>query len=423
MKSGIQPFSEVGRQGEVYRLDFVEREFIPVFLGNDINTYSMSRAFYEAYGVKSIVMGKVYSGPSCHSRIIDYRAVAGLDMHDVFIRTISELAAEFKDKKIILMGCGDNYVECIIKNKAALPGNIIAPYVGEELMDNLLTKLKFYEMCDRHGISYPATFIYERGMGDGFELPFGYPVIVKPSNGIEYWRHEFDTQKKVYKLNSPDELKRVINDIYGAGYDDKLIIQDFIPGDDSSLRVMICYSGRDRKVKLMSLAHVLLEEHTPHGLGNTAILINEYNPELSEMLRRFLDGIGYTGYSTFDIKYDRRDGKFKVLEINLRQGRSNYYVTAAGNNLARYVVEDYIYNRDMQFEITKARNLWTVIPLKVAARYVKDGGDRALMEQLISEKKVINPLFMKGDNKLRRMLFLYKLQLSHYFKYRKYPGY
>ena len=398
----------------------MEKEFIPVILGNDINTYSMSRAFYEAYGVKSIVMGKVNSGPSCNSRIIDFRAASALDRQDIFIRTVTELAEKYSEKKIILIGCGDNYVEQIIRNKAVLPANVIAPYVDEEMMDSLLTKIRFYEMCDRYGIVYPGTFIYDRFMGDSFKLPFGFPVIVKPSNGIKYWQHEFPSQKKVYKLKSEEELKAVIKQVYEAGYDDQLIIQDFIPGEDSNLRVMICYSGTDRKVKLMSLAHVVLEEHTPHGLGNTAVLMNEYNPELSEMLRNFLDSIGYTGFSTFDIKYDQRDGKYKILEVNLRQGRSNYYVTAVGNNLARYVVEDHIYNKKLQLEIANARNLWTVIPLGVAFRYTKDGAVASQMRELVNEKRITNPLFMKGDNKVKRVLFLYKLHLSHYLKFRKY---
>ena len=50
LKSGIQPVLEEFCPlkfvpGEVYKLKFVEKEFIPVFLGNDINTYSMSGRF------------------------------------------------------------------------------------------------------------------------------------------------------------------------------------------------------------------------------------------------------------------------------------------------------------------------------------------------------------------------------------------
>lgn len=401
-------------------MNIVVREFIPLILGSDINTYSMSRAFYEEYGVKSTVIGKSKTGPSCHSRIIDYRFVPDLDKPEVFIKTVNGTALKHRDKKVILIGCGDNYVELIIKNRAALAENIIAPYIDEELMQKLLTKLEFYRMCDAHGIDYPATFIYDRKMGDSFELPFGFPVIVKPSNGIKYWAHGFATQKKVYKLQSMEELKKVLKEIYNAGYDDQMIIQDFVPGDDSYLRVMICYSGRDKKVKLMSLGHVLLEEHTPHGLGNTAVMINEYNRELSETLRYFLDSIGYTGYCTFDIKYDTRDSKFKILEMNLRQGRSNYYVTAAGYNLAKYVVEDYIYDKELSTEIASAVKLWSVIPHKVALKHVKGEDNINMMKKLIEQGRVSNSVFLKGDNKPLRMLYLYKSQFSHYFKFKKY---
>lgn len=144
---------------EVIILHIEEKEFIPVFLGNDINTYSMSRAFYEAYRVKSLVIGKVSTGPSCSSRIIDFRAEPGMGRQETFLRTVNELADANPGKKILLIGCGDDYVELIIKNKAQLRPNIIAPYVDEPLMQSLLTKLEFYRMCDQHHISYPGTFI------------------------------------------------------------------------------------------------------------------------------------------------------------------------------------------------------------------------------------------------------------------------
>lgn len=49
-------------------MEFKEREFIPVLLGGDINTYSVARAFYEQYQVKSYVFGKYQTGPSFEVR-------------------------------------------------------------------------------------------------------------------------------------------------------------------------------------------------------------------------------------------------------------------------------------------------------------------------------------------------------------------
>lgn len=380
----------------------------------------MARAFYEEYGIKSVVIGKVSTGPSCHSKIVDFYANSSLDTPPVFVDVINRFAAKFADRKVILLGCGDNYVEQIIQNRYLLSKNIIVPYVEEDMMNALLTKKKFYDMCDIHGIDYPTTLVYTRDMGDRISLPFDFPVILKPSNGVMYWLNEFPGQKKVYRLNSMEELMPVIAQIYQAGYSDSLIIQDFVPGDDWHLRVMICFSGQDRKVKLMSMGHVMLEEHTPHGLGNTAAMINDYDLDLSQKIRGFLDDIGFVGFSTFDIKYDQRDNRFKILEVNLRQGRSNFYVTGAGYNLAKYVTEDYIYQKNHDFEIANNEFLWTVVPLRVVLNYVKDQGHVDRINDLIKTKKVINPLFMKGDNEPKRLAYLYKSHVSHFIKYRQY---
>ena len=133
-----------------------------------------------------------------------------------------------------------------------------------------------------------------------------------------------------------------------------------------------------------------------------------------------MENIGYVGFATFDIKYDQRDGKYKVLELNCRQGRSSYYVTAAGCNLAKYVTEDYLYDQSADFQITKEKILWTVIPISLALRYVKGQENLAEIRNLVKAKKVVRPLFLKGDNKLKRMFYLYKSFFGHFLKYRKY---
>ncbi len=397
-----------------------ERDFVPVILGNDINAYSMARAFYEAYQIKSIVMGKYPSGPNCNSKIIEYYANKNLDKTEVFIQVLNRLAKKFAGKRLLLLGCGDNYVEQIIKNRALLKDNILTPYVEESLMETLITKESFYQMCDQEHLEYPQTFIYTREMGNDFTLPFGFPVILKPSNGINYWQNGFASQKKVYKLDNRQDLQTVIKQIYQAGYQDKLIIQDFIPGDDSNMRALNSFSGKDKKVRLVSLGHVLLEEHTPHGLGNAAVIINEYNEELALKVKGFLESIGYVGFASFDMKYDPRDGKIKILEMNLRQGRGSYYVTGAGYNLAKYVADEYLFDKSFPFEIVKSEVLWTAIPLSVAFMVIKDKDCRNNMKRLIKSKRVVNPLFLKGDMGFKRAKFLYRSQLSHFYKFAKY---
>ena len=78
------------------------------------------------------------------------------------------------------------------------------------------------------------------------------------------------------------------------------------------MRVMNCYSGKDKKVKLIALGNALLEEHSPEGIGSYAAIINSVDKELSERMKNFLEDIGYIGFSNFDMKYDPRDGQYKL---------------------------------------------------------------------------------------------------------------
>jgi len=397
-------------------------DFVPLLFAGDINVYSVARAFHEEYGIISSAYGKYQTWPCSGSKIIDYIADPRADDQVVFIDLVKKFADRHCDKKVILLGCGDNYVQLISRNIPDLPENVIAPYVNIDDLNRYINKEKFYEMCEKSGIDYPDTFIHRKEMAGDFSLPFEGPFIIKPSNGIEYWKHPFPTQKKVFKAENENELLSVIGDIYNAGYDDSLIIQNFIPGDDSYMRVLTNYSDREGNVRMMCLGHVLLEEHTPHGIGNHAVIITEHDGELENKIKVFLESIKYIGFSNFDIKFDRRDGKFKVFELNARQGRSNYYVTNAGENIARCLVNDYIDNKTEDCRVVKKESLWLVIPKKVAFDYIVNEEYKARMSKLISEGNYVNPLSYSEDGNLIRKLRFLKSQSGHFFKYRKYLG-
>ena len=158
------------------------------------------------------------------------------------------------------------------------------------------------------------------------------------------------------------------------------------------MRVLTNYSDRNAKVKMMCLGHVLLEEHTPHGIGNHAVIITEQNRELEEQFKYLLESINYVGFSNFDIKYDPRDGKYKAFEINTRQGRSNYYVTGAGANIAKLLVDDYVLKKELEFVSVSKEHLWLVVPKKVAFDYISQPEYKAQMQRLFDSGNFVNPL-------------------------------
>ncbi len=400
----------------------MEQKFVPLLFAGDINVYSMARAFHEQYGIKSHVYGKYMTMPCAYSKIIHYNANPRADMQDTFLQLVLDFAKAHADEKVLLIGCGDSYVQLISENLEKYPDNVIAPYITADLMNDLIHKEKFYALCEKVGAEYPDTFVHKKEMGTDFELPFDGPFIIKPSNGIEYWRNPFATQKKVYKVNTRDAVDAVLSDIYSSGYSDSIIIQNFIPGDDTYMAVLTNYSDKHGKVKMMCFGHVLLEEHTPHGIGNHAVIITEEKQEVEKQFRALLEEMNYIGFSNFDLKYDERDGKYKVFEINTRQGRSNYYVTHAGANTAKLLVEEYIEGKELEFNAIRNESLWMVVPKSVAFRYIRPKEYKERMKKLIADGKMANPLIYSEDNSFGRRLRLLKSLLGHHYKFRKYLG-
>jgi D-aspartate ligase len=399
-----------------------EHSFIPLLFASDINVYSVARAFHEQYGLRAKAFGMAQSGPCAHSGIIDYTSVRDADEKNVLLGLVNGFAREHRDKKILLIGCGDAYVRSISANKGAYEPNVIAPYIDLSLLDTLTHKERFYALCRERGVDYPDTVVHRAEMGRDYELPFDGPFIVKPSNGVAYWRHPFIGQDKVFKTETREGVDRLLDRVYAAGYDDSVIIQNFIPGDDTFMRVFTAYSDRSGRVRLSCMGHVLLEEHTPHGIGNHAVIVTEYEESVQTRLADLLESLRYTGFSNFDLKYDRRDGKFKVFELNARQGRSNYYVTGAGENIARYLVEDRVSERELQPKTVTARSLWMVVPRRVAFAYVPRTPYHEEMKRLIREGRCVNPLLYDADGGLRHRLGVRKNLLGHFFKFRKYYG-
>ena len=50
--------------------------------------------------------------------------------------------------------------------------------------------------------------------------------------------------------------------------------------------------------------------------------------------------------------------QFKFFEINIRLGRSNFYITGSGFNTVKLIVDDLIYNKEIPYTIADKENLF-----------------------------------------------------------------
>ena len=395
--------------------------FIPIIVGTDINAYNMAISFHEAYGIHPVLVGKEplsFTSLSTIPGAIELNA--NLGEKDEFVRFLKQVAKKYKTegKKLLLIGTNDLYVRLIIENSDTLKEYFVFNYIDEDLMNNLLVKKNFYRLCEEHGIDTPATYFYSCETDDRFDDEVMFPVIIKPSNGVQYYKHPFDGMQKVYKVDSYEEIQKVIETIKNSGYRDDLIIQDFIPGDDTYMWDSVFYVNSKGNSELITFAQVVLQEHTVTAIGNYTAVITRYDEEMMLKLKGFLEALNYVGYANFDLKYDHRDKKFKVFEVNIRQGRSSYYITSCGHNLAKNFVDDLIYNVEKPLTLLDEKFLFTVVPKVVLRKFVDNPKVRKEVNQLLRAGKYANPLFYKRDKSFKRKLYLFMRQINYYRKYK-----
>ena len=79
-----------------------------------------------------------------------------------------------------------------------------------------------------------------------------------------------------------------------------------------------------------------------------------------------------------------------------------------------------VWNQQMAEEFAKEEHLWMTVPKAVAFKYIKEEANREKMRRLLKEKKMVNPVFKRGDFKPRRYLAMVKNHLRQFGNFKKY---
>lgn len=392
-----------------------KQEFIPVIIGIDVGAYSIARTFYEHYKVKSIIIGKYTYWMTNYSKITKTYAISSTKEDDL-VKCLRNLGQEYSNQKLILFGCSEDYVDIIIKNKNKLSKYYIIPMIDEQTLNKVVQKEGFYEICEKVKINYPKTIVVSKSTYQNIEVPFTFPVVGKVSNKASYQRVNFEGKMKVFIIKSTNELTAILQKLYTSGYDDDFIIQEYIEGPDANMRVLTCFCDQQSNVLFSSVGKVLLEEKGPDVTGNYSAIINTEDEKIVKAAERFLKETKYVGYANFDIKYDDKTQEFYFFEVNVRLGRSNYYMASGNTNYLAPLVDTFIYNKPQKSYTQKGCELYRIIPFYLIKKYVKD-------KELLKEVKKLkrnNPLDYKKDISLKRKLYIYMAFINHIRKFRKY---
>ncbi|GAA1867975.1 carboxylate--amine ligase [Myceligenerans crystallogenes] len=388
----------------------------PVILGGDAGAYSLARAFHEAYGVRSTVVSIRPTRNVRYSRILDNVVEPELDDPDAMVAVIRRVAAA-SGAPVMAVTCTDWYVRALAEQRGRIEDVAVVPYTTPRLLDRVMDKYRFSRLCQELGVPHPRTTV-ARGGGAMPDLDAAFPVIAKPADNIAWHHTSFAGKRKVHRLDDEAQLSWLLAASGDAGYTGEFLVQEFIPGDDSQMRVMTTYSDGAGTVRMAYGGRVLLEERTPGTLGNPAAILTGPLPEIEEHARRLVEHLGWTGFANFDVKVDPRTGQGHFLELNPRTGRSNFYLTASGINPATFWVGEHLQGGTFPGP-EPSQVLYRIVPDAVLGAYVHDD---ALLSEARKARKVVHPLKYRKDRSPRRDAWVRLAEVNQVRKFARYPG-
>lgn len=365
----------------------VQRLLQPVVVGGDILAYSYVRELHRAYGIEqTIVLATQDIKMLSTSRFTDYRLEP--DIHDpeglysALERVAAQVRTDDPDRVLLVLGCDDCHARMLSVGKERLEAaGYTVPYIDFVLLDHITQKRRFYELCDELGIPYPRTWYFPCGNDGPDELPvheFPYPLIAKPSNSAQFQDATIEGWRKIYEIDSPEELAQVWHSIRTSDYNNELVLQDFIPGGDDAIRTLTTFSDAQGDLRVVSGGVVCLQDHDPTALGNPLCIMGEREEAVITCAKKMLARIGYRGFANFDIKFDERDGSFRFFEVNTRCGRNSYYMSLGGVNFVTLIVREFILGEQIDYQEAYDPFVYSCVPHYVLKRSM---ANRTLLQQ------------------------------------------
>jgi predicted ATP-grasp superfamily ATP-dependent carboligase len=202
------------------------------------------------------------------------------------------------------------------------------PQVTRFALDKRLT----YSRAAELGIAAPRTWTAERS--EAVEDAVEYPAILKPAVNHHFFPH---TNVKALPINNREELHARFAQMARYIAPAEILIQERIAGGGEN-QFSFCAASSDGQVYATLVAQ--RRRQYPVDFGNASSFVQTTSqPVVERDGRRFLESIGFDGMAEVEFKYDPRDGRYKILDVNPRPWGWHTLGRAAGVDFVRLTWE------------------------------------------------------------------------------------
>jgi D-aspartate ligase len=220
---------------------------------------------------------------------------------------------------------------------AALRERFLFPERAPGLARALSNKEELGRLAERLGVPTPQTLV-PRSRQDvvAFAERAQYPVVVKAIDPMLLRSRAL--AKSVVIVEDPDTLLQAYENLEVAA-NPNLLLQEYIPGDATTIWIFNGYFN-ERSQCLVGFTGTKVRQYPPYT-GPACLSVCLSNPTVEAITKRFLNAVGYRGIIDLGYRYDRRDGRYKILDVNPRIGASfRTFVAGNGMDVARALYLD-----------------------------------------------------------------------------------
>lgn len=231
---------------------------------------------------------------------------------DNLLGKLQELGKKENYKNWLVVPTTDLQVKILSENKELLSKYFKISTSHWDIIVKCYNKINTYKLAEELNIDIPQSY-FPNNEKDLDNIDISFPCIIKPA--VMHSFHK-QTKKKVFVCHSKQDLIEKFNIAVGIVPRNEIIIQEIIEGDSNN-QYSACFLYSEGEIKNCLVAR--RKRQHPIDFGNATTFAETVKiPELIESAEKILKSINYSGVCEVEFKKDKKDGKYKFLEINPR---------------------------------------------------------------------------------------------------------
>lgn len=312
---------------------------------------------------------------------------------DQILQRLFALAEEIGPALLIAVDdAGSVFVDT---HSEALAARFVFPRQPDGLARELSSKRGMYELCQRHEVHTPQSFFPE-SEANLVELAreANYPIVVKCIDaGITP-----ASAPRVEIVNSLDELVHAYR-LMESPQGSNVMLQEYIPGTPESVWMFNGYFDDQSECRIGFTGKKIRQ--APPYTGATTLGVCEGNPAVYDTTTRLMKAIGYRGILDIGYRFDARDGRYKLLDVNPRIGGTFRLFVGDGEvDVLRAMYLD-LTGQPVPATAQQEGRRWIVEPLDITSSVVyRRRGDITLPRWVRSLKGVREAAWFAADDPL-----------------------